>query len=254
MTDQAKKKSTEMTMAEYAAHRGVSVVAVHKAVKTGRIEPRTVMDGGRIRHYFDAVLCDAMWVFDQGIKSNQNPPRAVGHVGRPTKQHKAALATIHDAMRAEGLPIPIPGRKPHTNNPKPDQDGLISGGRPRSSHYSGHGDTEVTPDKENGLQVRAAVARVKKLEAEAARAQLELEREAKLLVDAETMEDLFAGMVADARDRILSLGSAVKAAFPDVSPDVVRFIGETAMEILATLGKIPERDARDVPERLEVAK
>lgn len=104
------------------------------------------------------------------------------------------------------------------------------------------------------IQERKAIAQTEKLEAEAALARLALEKEARLLVDAETMEDLFSGMIADARDRILSIGASVRAAFPEAHMDIIKFIDRSAMEILSELGRIPDRQSIEIEQRMETEK
>lgn len=98
---------------------------------------------------------------------------------------------------------------------------------------------------------RKRVAATEKLEAEALSARIELEQAAKLLVDAEEMEDCFAAMVADARDIALNLPAAIKAEYPDVDPGMLDFVSRQIMDMLTKLGSIPARAAIDVPNRIK---
>ena len=97
---------------------------------------------------------------------------------------------------------------------------------------------------------RKRVAATEKLEADALRARIDLEQAARLLVDAEAMEDCFAAMVADARDLALNLPAAVKAEYPDVDPGLLEFVSRQIMEMLTKLGSIPARASIEVPNRI----
>lgn len=65
---------TLMTQAEYAAHRGVSHVAVHKAIKEGRIS--TI--GGKI----DPKVADIQWAQNTRPRANRRRTTHVQHGGR----------------------------------------------------------------------------------------------------------------------------------------------------------------------------
>ena len=97
---------------------------------------------------------------------------------------------------------------------------------------------------------RKRVAATEKLEAEALSARIELEQAAKLLVDAEEMEDCFAAMVADARDMALNLPAAIKAEFPDVDARLLEFVSSQVVAMLTKLGSMPARASIDVPNRI----
>ena len=97
---------------------------------------------------------------------------------------------------------------------------------------------------------RKRVAATEKLEAEALSARIELEQAAKLLVDAEEMEDCFAAMVADARDMALNLPAAIKAEFPDADARLLEFVSAQVVAMLTKLGSMPARASIDVPNRI----
>ena len=97
---------------------------------------------------------------------------------------------------------------------------------------------------------RKRVAATEKLEAEALSARIELEQAAKLLVDAEEMEDCFAAMVADARDMALNLPAAIKAEFPDADARLLEFVSSQVVAMLTKLGSMPARASIDVPNRI----
>lgn len=97
---------------------------------------------------------------------------------------------------------------------------------------------------------RKRVAATEKLEAEALSARIELEQAAKLLVDAEEMEDCFAAMVADARDLALNLPAAIKAEFPDADTRLLEFVSSQVMAMLTKLGSMPARAFIEVPNRI----
>ena len=97
---------------------------------------------------------------------------------------------------------------------------------------------------------RKRVAATEKLEAEALSARIELEQAAKLLVDAEEMEDCFAAMVADARDMALNLPAAIKAEFPDADTRLLEFVSLQVVSMLTKLGAMPARAPIDVPNRI----
>ena len=145
--------------------------------------------------------------------------------------------------------------------PKPDPSSLFGGPVERSepayaelftdSSFGGPG-TPQNDDAAYLLEIakRKRVAATEKLEADALKARIELEQAARLLVDAEAMEDCFASMVADARDMALNLPAAIKAEYPDVDPALLEFVSRQIMDMLTKLGSIPARASIEVPNRI----
>jgi hypothetical protein len=247
------RSPTEMTLTEYAKHRGCSHVAVLKAVKQNRIAYREEIVNGKVCRWYDAVICDAAWeVNTREHHSKTAVPPPLPGAGRPVAAHVDALHILRDARdkqkaqekaqkRHEKLEIE---RMARLTTPK--QKKAYKG--PKNG--KGEDREESSYDRKQALTERMELAKLKKLEAEAERELIALQDEAKALVSADTFEELFSEMVAHARDRLMSVPVALRVSFPLVGHDVIDWIQNALVDALSGLAKLPERDKREIPETL----
>ena len=234
------KQSHEMSMVEYAKHRGCSKVAVSHKATAGKIPYRVEeIEGGKPRHWFDPVLCDAAWIETTSIRAMNTRPIPAPHIrqGRPRLEHAEALKVL----RSVGKETRVEARKEvltHSRNAK------------RKTASSTPQNAEE-PNEYEQLTRRKNIASCEKLEAEAMRERIAVEKEARLLGYIDELEELYIANIADARDRFMYLTSMLKAKFPEISQDHLDFIDKWIMDIFVGLGKRPERDVLHVENKIK---
>lgn len=100
------------------------------------------------------------------------------------------------------------------------------------------------------LEMRKKIAEAEQAEAKTMLVRIQLEKEAKLLVDAELFEDVYSTMVADARDSILNTSTEFRAYFPQASPEMSRFLDDNLREKCSALSP-PVRETVKLNNRIK---
>lgn len=221
----------EMTMVEYAAHRGCSKAAVSLKVQARKIPFRAEGGhGSRDRLFFDPILCDAAWI-ESTVDPGARPiPKPIVRNGRPRKEHADALKLLRSVAPSVAPKAPKRQKTAEgTKKSKMPVEGLETG------------EDEEEESEQVQLMRRKALASVQKLEAEAMSARIAVEKEAGLLGYTDDLEELYLGNISDARDKLMYLTTMLKSKFTDINPEHIEFIDKWIMDAFISLGKMPER-------------
>jgi ribosomal protein L9 len=207
----------KMSMKEYAHHRGISIVAVHKAVGK-KIHPSEYFEGKRKHLRFDPIVCDADWIRNGVVKKNTDPPPPsvipITKSGRPTREQSEARAYLNATLP----------KRDSTNDPRGVENGFGEFREPRQQRKVPQ---ERSDEQKETIELarRRARADTERSEADSLKARLSAEQAAQLLVDAEDMEDAFSSLAADVRDRMLNIAPSLKALYPDMATEVIEAVG-----------------------------
>ena len=206
-------KSLLMSADDYAKHRGCSKIRILQYVKAQQLTPtRTDVKGKISRHWFDPLLADAELMTKMGRKPQVEPKnKPTLRPGRPTKAQKAALEVL-----AVGEPE------------KTVQ-------RPRVGKNAGK--DSKTPNPWLEIQERKTMAQLKKAEADAEVANIEMLKAAGKLIDADQAEDIYTAMVSDARDAMENVAPFIRSKFPAIDEEIIKEIAEQHRQILSMLSR-----------------
>jgi hypothetical protein len=192
-----------LTQKEYAEHRGCSAVAVHKAVKAGRIS----LIGDKI----DPDVADIQWKRNTRARVSTRPP-AQQHVA------PAIQPATPDLVDAAGAGAPAPDGKP------------------------GEGGSDIPAGERGALQTtdpRYLESRSSREEAESRRAWLKLQEEEGALVRVDQVKAELAALLAPVREALMQLGARLAPLLaPQSDAGRIQTIIEAEMhQVLAPLGK-----------------
>lgn len=109
-------ESKEMSLREYARHRGVSLAGVQKAIKSGRISVSRIQQrGSREFPIVDADECDTMW--------QQNTDPVQQRVATRAEKYGAKYASTHEEATPSFSEDPAPVHNPLPQSPAKAQTG-----------------------------------------------------------------------------------------------------------------------------------
>jgi len=230
-------------MDEYALHRGVSKGAISQACSAKRITPVESFQGKKKSLFFDVLVCDADWLKNSRPKKTDLPPPPIitaKKAGRPTNAQLEAKAYLNATLpKTAPTPMPRGVKQPFTDfgDLKPSR----------------KAPQELTEEQKESIELarRKNIASTEKLEADAMKSRIEVEKDAGQLAYIEDIEDLFSEMVVDARDRFMSLTSVLKTKFSDLKKEHLDFINSFHMEIFMSLSRKNDRQVIHIENRIK---
>lgn len=192
-----------ISLRAYARHRDISVVAVSRAVKAGRLRASVTHDHRGQPKIANVALADAEWT------QNTDLSRAPGYV----------KARGDQAVQTSAQPSALP-------------DALAGGADPEA------GPDLETPDAGVGeLTLSQASAEEKRWKAKLA--ELQYKQRSGELVDAKEMADSVAHVFTVCRTKLLALPSKAKAAIPHLTHVEVATLDELVRQALEELATVP---------------
>lgn len=170
-----------MTITEYAAHAGVSDVAIHKRIKSGKIPQRAlVREPGKSRPKIDSEIADKSW------EQNRNLAQAAGAKANQTSNKLAKPAKSKSA-----------GRPPTTTK-------VVD-----MSAQGGSTEQEVEKLEFSDDVNRYAKAKTSTEELRSRKLELEIAEKEGTLLDAEETRKTIAKLVTETKEAILNVPAKV---------------------------------------------
>lgn len=207
-----------LSIRQYAKHRGVSHVAVHKHVKAGKLS--TV--GGKI----DPAVADAEWTRNVEPRLRARPPAARAKAPKVEKKQTEKRETVQKQPRQDARPKPAPS-EPHAQ-------GMQSAPEP---HADG---TQAPADKgAKGRQFDYMHERAKREHYLAERARVDLEVENARLIDRRAAELAFTTVIAEAKTKLLAVPSKARQRIPHLTVEEVELMGDLIREALEEVAECP---------------
>jgi hypothetical protein len=188
-----------ISLRAYAKHRGASVVAVSRAVKSGRLRASVTRDHRGDPKIADVVLADQEW------EANTDLSRAPAFV------------------KERGLVVQTSAQAP----------ALEAGAGPTSGAASDAAGADGAPPPDQALTLSEASAEEKRWKAKLA--ELEYRRKAGELVDAREVGDRLTTLFTICRTKLLALPSKAKAAIPALTHADVATLDDLVRQALEEL-------------------
>lgn len=224
-----------MNLEEYAKHRGCSKVAVWKAIKKGRISANEKPGrGSRLEYEIDPISADAQWAKNTRLNNTAKiAPEGKVLKGRPTKEQSEAIRVVREAKAAEKE------RKKAKEHEKRLEVSIIA---ESSKRASGAGKT-ANPASQNEqrpltFQERKLAAEVRKAEASAELAEIDLLKSKGILVVAEELEDAISERIAQARDSMLHMPKSFMVTFQEAPKEYSAWMEDFIKAVLSKISGI----------------
>lgn len=200
-----------ISLTEYAAHRGVSKMAVSKAVESGRLRDSVVRDDSGAPKIRDVELADREWAAN--TRPRARPAQDQRHTGQPPAAQAVGAA-------AE----PTPPRLPPAPEPRAKQ-------APAAPARS---DLEPPPDYQES-RARREAAEARRASANADMAELDLLERRGELVPAEQARADVQSLLTTVRTKLLAVPSRVAQRCPELALQIVPLLDQAIREALEEL-------------------
>lgn len=203
-----------MTCAAYAKWRGVSAMAVSRAIAQGRLPRSSARNAAGVPRILDAALADQEWAQNTDYT---DAPHGVRETAARLNAAALAEAELFGSVAApSGVELET---QPHGGALK----------RTRAQPASG----PELPDSPVGVPMSEAAAHEKFWKAK--RAQIEFEEEAGNLVLAADVEHEWTDIVRACQTKLLGVPSRVRQRYPELAADVVSGLEDLIREVLSEL-------------------
>jgi hypothetical protein len=189
-----------ISLRAYARHRGISVVAVSRAVKAGRLRASVARDHRGHPKIADVGQADAEWTQNTDLSRAPGYVKARGDQGVQTSAHSTSP----------------PAELPDADDAGPD-----------------------TPDDAGGAELTLSQASAEEKRWKAKLAELQYKQRSGELVDAKEMADSVAHVFTVCRTKLLALPSKAKAAIPHLTHAEVTALDAIVRQALEELADVP---------------
>jgi hypothetical protein len=205
-----------MALRAYARHRGTSVQAVLRAIKSGRLKDCLVYDVAGKAKIGDAAIADAEW------SANTDLSRAPGYVKERAASPPSPVKPAPAVAAPPAQMAPTGAAKPAVAGP-PDRAPAPAPERPLLEAF----------DMTKAMTLTDASAREKQFKA--GLAELELRQKLGELVDAKEVQDRIANDYTIVRTKLLGVPGKVRTRAPHLSVSDIAIVEAEIREALEQL-------------------